>query len=224
MKNRANQKGHKKTIWLVLLAMIAVAAFVFYFGIFQHLGSSQSAQNIKIDGVYLPTPTTITDFKLNATNGNTFTLANLKGRWTMMFFGFTNCGFVCPTTLAAVNKMYRTLQTELPDNKLPQVVMVSVDPDRDTVARMKKYVTSFNPHFIGARAGIKEITLLEKQLHIVAVKIETDGKGKDHYTIDHSAEIILFNPNGQIQAFMSYPHKPEQMVKDYKTILISQPA
>jgi len=216
------KKSCNKTMGLFLITMVVVVGLVLYFGIFQTGNKSQTAQTIKIDGIYLPTPKEINDFTLADTQGNTFTKANLKGHWTLMFFGFTNCALVCPTTMAAVNKMYQALQSELPADKMPKIVMVSVDPDRDTVARMKSYVTSFNPNFLGARAGIKEITALEKQLNIVAVKIQTDGKGKNHYTIDHSAEILVFNPNGQLQAYLSYPHKAEQMVQDYK-LMLSQP-
>jgi protein SCO1/2 len=169
------------------------------------------------EGVYLPQPRTdIMDFKLTDNHGKPFTRDNLKGHWTMMFFGFTNCGLVCPTTLAALRDMYKTLQKTLPADQLPQVVMVSVDPERDTVKRMNDYVTSFDPHFIGARADIDETVQLEKNLHIAAAKIESNG----HYTINHSAEILLFNPLGQLQAFLTYPHHAPQMVKDYQDILV----
>jgi protein SCO1/2 len=139
----------------------------------------------------------------------------------MMFFGFTNCGMVCPTTMASLNSMYRTLQQQIPDKQLPSVVMVSVDPERDTQERMNDYVTTFNKNFIGARAELPEITQLEKELHLVAVKMQA-GTGKNQYTINHSAEIMVFNPEGKLQAFMSYPHDAEQMVVDYKNMLRTQ--
>jgi protein SCO1/2 len=140
----------------------------------------------------------------------------------MMFFGFTNCGMVCPTTMAALNDMYKNLEQELPQDHLPAVVMVSVDPDRDTVARMNEYVTAFNSHFVGARAEMPQIETLQKELHLVAVKMQADGDAKNQYTINHSAEIMLFNPEGKLQAFMSYPHKADQMAKDYKAVLMAQ--
>jgi len=159
------------------------------------------------------------DFHLTDFNGKAFTNENLKGHWTMMFFGFTNCAMVCPTTMSALSGMYKQLQKELPQNQLPQVVMVSVDPDRDTQERMKDYVTSFNSQFKGVRADIAETVALEKQLHIVAAKIEVDGQGNNQYTVNHSAEILLFNPKGQVQAYLSYPHQAEQMAKDYSLIV-----
>jgi protein SCO1 len=210
------QKSHGKMMLMLLLMVMVLVAIVIYFGVIRHQSTKLA---VKIDGVYLVNPMEIRGFQLTDNTKKPFTQDSLKGRWTMMFFGFTNCGYVCPTTMAALNKMYQTLKKELSEDKLPQVVMVTVDPDRDTVSRMNSYVTTFNSKFIGARGEIKALAALEKQLHIAVVKIETDGKGKDHYTIDHSAEVILFNPEGKVQAFMSYPHTPEQMVRDYKLIL-----
>ncbi len=197
----------------MLAASVLVASTLSSVGYAADVGKAVQMQ----EGVYLSQPRTdIINFTLTDNHGKPFTRDNLKGHWTMMFFGFTNCGMVCPTTLAALRDMYHTLQKKLPADQLPQVVMVSVDPARDSVARMNDYVNSFDSHFIGARADITETVKLEKNLHIAAAKIESNG----HYTINHSAEILLFNPLGQLQAFLSYPHHAPQMVKDYQDILL----
>lgn len=219
MVNTIQKKSHLKLLMILLLLLAAIFAAVFYFGIARHQTKTLLAEDVKIDGVFLKTPQTMTDFHLTNNKGQPFTKLDLQGHWTMMFFGFTNCGNICPTTLAALNKMYKKLQHELPDNRLPQVVMVSVDGERDTVSRMDSYVNSFNPHFIGTIGEANEIDSLKKQLHIAAVKMQADGQGKDHYTINHSAEIILINPKAEVQAFMSYPHIAEQMAQDYQLIL-----
>lgn len=211
--------SNSKLIITILLVMSMFVFGVFYFGMIKPYQHTKNIKELKIDGVLLPQAQVINDFHLTDNQGKPFAKDNLKGHWTMMFFGFTNCGMVCPTTMAALNQMYKTLQTQLPDSRLPQVVMVSVDPDRDSVERMNEYVLTFNPHFIGLRAEIEETVALEKQLHIAAAKIEADGEGKNHYTINHTADILLFNPNGQLQAFLSFPHKADQMVKDYKLII-----
>jgi len=174
---------------------------------------------IKIDGLYLTPPQEIVDFQLTDNHHQPFTKQNLQGHWTFLFFGFTDCGMVCPLTMAALRDMQRTLQQELPTNQLPQVVFVSVDPERDTVERLNSYVTSFNPTFKGVRGDEDQTEQLEKQLHIVAAKMQVEGGKKDQYTIDHSAEIMVINPEGKLQAFFSYPHKADQMIKDYKAIL-----
>lgn len=210
--------SHSKMLFIFSVVII-VAAIVIYFGLIPQQKPIQSAANIKIDGVFLPQAKEIIDFQLTDNHGKPFTKENLKGHWTMLFFGFTNCGMVCPTTMAALNKMYLTLEKELPENQLPHVVMISVDPERDSVKRMNEYVTAFNSHFIGARGDMAVTEALEKQLSIAAVKMQAEGTGKNHYSINHSAEILLFNPDAKLQAYLAYPHLPEQMVKDYKLIV-----
>lgn len=210
------QVSHKKTLSIILLIFAAIAVVTIYFGVIQHQQKVRP-QDIKINGAFLVPPKQISDFQLTDTHGKALTKENLKGRWTIMFFGFTNCGLVCPTTLSSLNKMYNALQKELPESKLPQVVFVTVDPERDTPKKLESYMKAFNSNFVGATGDASMLSALEKQLHIVAIKVQTD---QDYY-YDHSAELLLFNPDAQVQAYMSYPHKPEQLVKDYKLILNS---
>lgn len=210
------KKSHTKLLSILLLIVTIITAMVIYFGMIQPM---QASRQIKIDGVILPAAQSINNFKLTDNTGKPFNKESLMDHWTFMFFGFTNCGMVCPTTMSELNKMYLLMQKKLPTNQLPQIVMVSVDPDVDTVVRMNGYVKAFNPNFIGARANINETVKLEKQLHIAAAKIETDQGGQHHYTINHTADILVFNPQGELYAFLSYPHQSEQMVKDYKLII-----
>lgn len=180
-----------------------------------------NAVNLQINGVYLSTPTAINDFHLTDHLGNTFTKANLQGQWTLLFFGFTNCGMVCPTTMAALNGMYKTLQAQLPPNELPKIVFVSIDPERDTVKRLNEFINAYNPSFIGARASIEDTETLMKQFHIVSAKMQADGPGKARYTLDHTAEIFVVNPEAKLQASLAFPAHADQLVNDYKSILIS---
>lgn len=219
MTNVSQQKSHARLI-LILLVMVAIfTSAVMYFGVIKKTTKSHKNQLVKIEGVYLPTAKEISDFNLMANNGKSFTKENMKGHWTMMFFGFTNCGYVCPTTMTELNKMYQVLKKELPEGQMPQVVLVSVDPERDSVSRMNDYVNSFNSQFIGARADLKETEALENQLHISAVKMQAEGQSKDHYMVNHSSEILLFNPEAKIQAYFSFPHKSDLLVRDYKACL-----
>ncbi len=208
---------HKKLLFVLLMTAVVVFAGVFFL-------RPIATKPVAINGVVLPQATPIKPFALTDNQGKPFTEANLNGHWTLLFFGFTNCGMVCPTTLSELSDMYKRLEKELPADQLPQVVLISVDPERDNVARMNEYVHAFNPHFIGARAEIAETVALENQMHIAAAKIEADGKGKNHYTINHSAEILLVNPKGQLLAYFSYPHKGPEMASDYKAILAVNPS
>jgi protein SCO1/2 len=215
----APRKSNALLITLLLLFVVVIGGMVVYFGIMKNM--PVRTKDVKIAGLFLPAPIEVSKFQLAINDGKSFTNENLKGHWTMMFFGFTNCGMVCPTTMGALGNMYKTLQQQLPDNQMPTVIMVSVDPERDTLERMTSYATLFNKHFIGARAELPEVVALEKELHLVAVKMQA-GDGKNQYTINHSAEIIVFNPAGKLQAFMSFPHVADQMVMDYKNMLRTQ--
>lgn len=161
-------KCNKKIIMFLLLMVFVIPAFVLYVSVIQpKMAAHQTAQ---INGVILPSPKEIENFKLTDNLGKPFSKKNLQGHWTMMFFGFTNCGMVCPTTLASLNEMYKTLQKELSDNQLPQVLLISVDPERDSVEKMNEYVTTFNPHFTGARGSMSETVALEKTIAYCSCK------------------------------------------------------
>lgn len=217
----AKNKCAKLAVSFVVILMVAS---IFFYGVVQKQkqGMQQHAMSgttSPIDGILVPQPTAMADFKLMNTAGKSFTKEDLKGKWTFLFFGFTNCASVCPTTLAALNKMYAQLEKEVAKNQLPQIVLVSVDPERDTLDRMNEYLSSFNPHFIGARADLPALEAFERQLHVIAVKMQAKGEGPNHYSVNHTAEILLINPQAQVQAYLSYPHNAEQMAKDYKFIL-----
>ena len=217
----------------LLFLLIAIALLVAAFGIANKMrgvstGSTTPVDNaavlaqlkqLKIDGTVLDTPRVIAPFTLTDMNGQAFTLNNFKHRWSLVFFGFTNCGFVCPTSMAGLNKMYQALAQQLPQDLLPQVVMISVDPRRDTVARMKEYVTSYNPHFIGARAEKPAVDALAHQMSAVYTQTASTDGNPNHYTINHSAEVMLVDPQAQLRAFFSYPHNGPTMAHDYQSII-----
>lgn len=182
-------------------------------------GDVSKQQPLKINGFYLPVETEIQDFKLTDNHGKSFTKKNLLGQWTLVFFGFTNCPMVCPATLGALDEMYQSLKNKLSTDQLPRIVFISVDPKRDTIERLNEYINGFNPCFIGARADINETQALMKQLRIIALRVEANGGGKDRYTINHSSEVLVFNPHGKLQAYLSYPHDAQEMSKDYQLIL-----
>lgn len=215
-------KSHKKIIFCLVLLVAVLSAWFIYISLFDKQPVTYIPKEVKINGVFLAESKPIQDFQLTDHKGRQFSKDNLMGHWTMMFFGFTNCGYVCPTTMSELNKMYNKLKLELPDNKLPQIVLVTVDPERDSMSKMSDYINAFNTDFIGARAELKETEAFERQLHITAVKIQADDKAKDQYMVNHSAEILLFNPKGQVQAYLSFPPKSDQLVKDYKTILVTE--
>jgi protein SCO1/2 len=153
------------------------------------------------------------------TNGVPFSQDNLKKHWTLMFFGFTRCGFVCPTTMAELGKMYRVLETQHA-SPLPHVVMVSIDPERDNLEKLKRYVTAFHPAFEGAR-GTEEMTrAMTHALGVAYAKISTNPNAPaTEDDIEHTGAIMLFNPDGNLAAFFTSPHQAKYLADDYQLLL-----
>ncbi|VVD81070.1 cytochrome c oxidase assembly protein [Pandoraea morbifera] len=156
------------------------------------------------------------DFSLQDPQGKTRTLADYKGRAVVMFFGYTHCPDVCPTTMAELNQVMQKLGPE--DAKRVQVIFVTVDPQRDTPELMGQYVPAFNPAFVGLRpADDAALKALTKSFRVVVNKVE--GSTPTNYTIDHTAGIYVFDPKGQLRLFMRPDESVDAMAKDLKTLL-----
>jgi len=164
----------------------------------------------------LPSPKPVADFNLINHKGEPFTLASLEGHWTFAFFGYTHCPDVCPTSLAMLARVMKKLRETRPDDTLPQGLFVSVDPQRDTPATLATYVPYFDPDFTGVTGDPEQIKILTRQLGILYLK--ADGGGEDDYLIDHSAAIILFDPQGKFHALFNVPHDADNIADDFLRI------
>jgi len=166
----------------------------------------------------LPNPKPLSSFKLTDDQGKTFSNDNLKDRWTLLFFGFSRCGDVCPTTLTQLNKMMGQLQQNLPSKALPQVVMITVDPETDTTSVMHNYVKKFNPNFIGAVPDTQALDSFSKDLGMHYEKVP---QGSNGYVMNHSADLYLINPEGNLVASFAYPRDDASLVQSYENIVKS---
>jgi protein SCO1/2 len=170
-------------------------------------------------GTYLAPSRSIGDFSLIDQRGRTFTSAALRGRWSLMFFGYTNCPDFCPTTLtmlAAMQKRLRTARAPV----LPQVIFVSVDAKRDTPAQLAKYVPYFDPQFIGLTAADQPaIESIAKQLGVgVIIRPAADG----NYTVDHSSAIFVLDPAGRLAAILTGPFTVDAVQGDFERIVTAR--
>lgn len=148
--------------------------------------------------------------------GKPFGPDRLRGRWSILFFGFTHCPDVCPSTLATLAAARRQL-AELPATEQPAVVLVSVDPQRDTVARLAEYVRFFDPSFTGVTGDPAALSTLTRELGVAVIVGEPDESGQ--YTIDHTATLFLVDPQGRLAAIFGTPHTPAGIAQDYRSIL-----
>ncbi|MET0070121.1 MAG: SCO family protein [Candidatus Thiodiazotropha sp.] len=167
----------------------------------------------------LTEPMTLPDFHLTDTKGEPFNKLALKDTWSFLFFGYTYCPDICPTTLALLGEVENLLRkSDLAVNR--QYVFISVDPDRDTPDRLGEYLAFFNPLFIGATGAEREIQTLTKPLGI-RYQRSPEERPMGDYLIDHSATILLTNPDGQLQALISPPHDAAVIAGDLQRIIVS---
>lgn len=167
-------------------------------------------------GTLLPSAKAIADFQLTDQHGKPFTRNNLMGKWSFAFFGYTHCPDVCPTSLSMLAQVMKKLEQNDNLDTKPQVVFVSVDPERDTPELLAQYLPYFNPDFIGVTGDPQQLLLLTRQLGIMYGK--APGDDADDYLVDHSASIILFDPNGNFLALFGMPHDPDLIAQDFVAI------
>jgi protein SCO1 len=139
------------------------------------------------------------DIDLVTQDGQSFTVAALEGKWTLVFLGFTHCPDICPTTLATLRDAYNKLRPDFREEV--QVVLLSADPRRDTQEVLSPYIQHFHQDFTALTGDFLKVKRLAGQLNMAFVKVMQD----EGYTVDHSANIALINPHGHYQGFIKPP-------------------
>lgn len=169
-------------------------------------------------GTVLDHPRPLPAFTLEGTDGYAIDAQHLRGQWTFLFFGFTHCASICPVTMAELAKMTRALSQDA-DVPQPKVIMITLDPQRDSLQRMQEYVHAFDPKFIGARGALAEVQILAHTMGIAYTQVKSRVQARPNdYSIEHSGAIILLNPNGDLIAFFTPPHQADLIVKDYRRL------
>ena len=149
-------------------------------------------------------------FRLTDQNGKTITDADLKGRPFLVFFGFTHCPDVCPTSLFEISEIFDKLGN---DADKVNALFVTVDPERDTPAALKDYLSSFNPHVIGVGGDADALAAVAKAYRVYYKKVPLkDGD----YTMDHTAIVYLMDKNGHFVAPFSLKRRPEEAAADLR--------
>ena len=197
-------------------------------------GCDQAVEKPETEAAFvLPEVVKIEDFKLTHPGLGQYGIDNLKGQWSLFFFGYARCPDICPTELFMMAEMMRKIGDD-PAIKVkpPQVVFVSVDPQQDTPELLQQYASFYHPSFIGVTGEQSVVDRLAKTMGVYYERVyHLNGKVlifdpeegvpeglENSYLINHSASIFLVNPNGELQAIFSAPHKPEVMVRDLAAI------
>jgi len=219
----------------LIIAVAAVAAMSagFWFSSLQRPGDDISAEKRKelaearenfspIQGTILSPARKIVIPELSKDNGKAFTLDDLKGHWSLLFFGYTNCPDICPVTLGVVAQAKKAALAI--NHMFPDVIFVSVDPDRDKVDMLADYVQYFDKDFIGVTGDKAMIKALTLQMSVVYMKVPVDNdtsvnSDDSTYNVDHSSSLLLVNPEGKLVAFFNPPHDPKTILKDFQTVV-----
>jgi len=209
----SKQKRNIKFTVAAILVFIAVIVGAFVNRMLQP--SYLTDEQLRLNGAFvLPKPRIIEPFELIDHNGKSFTLAQLENKWTLMFFGFTHCPDVCPATMSVLKKFDELMQGELEEDDY-QVVLLSVDPARDTPEVLKPYVEYFNPDFTGVTGEFLSLQKLATNLSASFYKVPGGG---ENYQVDHSANIVLINPYGHYHGFYKPQLDPAKIKITFRSI------
>lgn len=156
---------------------------------------------------------TLPAFSLRQSDGTPLVPGELKGHWTLVFLGFTSCPDVCPTTLIELAKAQKQWST-LPDSTRPRVLLISVDPERDTPGRLGDYAHAFHRDTLAATADVPALEQFARSLSLVFAKVPVEGGAEGDYTMDHSAMMAVLDPQGRMTGFVRPPLDPQAIADD----------
>ncbi|MFO7604603.1 MAG: SCO family protein [Gammaproteobacteria bacterium] len=201
----------KHALLLVVVALISISA---------GLWLSQSTSSSKrlppdLEATFLPKGKPLAEFHLSDHEQQPFDLARFHGKWSFLFFGYVNCPDVCPMGLQVMQSVWQQLPPPLREQS--QMVFVSVDPQRDTPALLKSYVEYFHPEFLGVTGELGQIDILTRSIGIL-YGYDDPEPGSTEYAVNHSAQIILIDPDARMRAVFSSPHEAGKISSTFQKI------
>ena len=203
----------QKTVFI----LVALVALILGFAVSRALsGNSAGDQTALIDaGIsLLPQSRKLPDLTMTNQDGQPVPVNGFKDKWTLLFFGYTYCPDICPTTLAQL----RQIKSELPQETLSKlrVVLVSVDPNRDTPQQLKQYLGYFDKDFVGLTGSVPDIQKLANGVSIPFIPADTSKPG---YTVDHSGYLALLGPDGNQRGFIRAPFNNQKLLAQLPGLL-----
>lgn len=209
----AQSRGIRITVAVVLVFILLVVV-----GFVHRIGQPRAmtpAEMLANGTVLLDIPRDLGDFALLDHHGEAFTPERLEGQWTLVFFGFTHCPDICPTTMSFLNQFMQQLKgTEAADTR---VIMVTVDPARDTPEQLAQYVPFFNPEFVGVTGEFLDVHRFATALNTPFRKVpKEDGA----YDVDHGGNVMVINPRGDYHAFFRTPLDMARMKTTYRAMRV----
>ena len=196
----------QKTVF-ILVALVAIVLGLTINKVITTKGQANPAELIDAGIILLPQSRSVPALEMTDQNGQPVTMDQLKGKWSLLFFGYTFCPDVCPTTLAQL----RQVKSELPKEAAErlQMVLVSVDPNRDTPTQLKQYLGYFDTEFRGVTGSLETTQKLANALSIPFIPADTS---KPNYTVDHSGNLALLGPDGKQRGFIRAPFNNQKLI------------
>ncbi len=199
-----------------ILAIAFVVTGITGGAVFMHL-AMQEPRSLPQHATVLRDPVTLPQFSLSDHNGAPFGNESLRGRWSLMFFGFSNCPDICPATLTQL-AIARNRVLHANGGEFPEIILVSVDPQRDSPEVMAAYVANFGEGITGVTGALEEIRKLTATL---GVYFHRTAGGDGHQSVEHSAAVMLINKSGDMSALFGAPHAIDDFVNDVPLIMES---
>lgn len=208
--------GVRNTVIGCVLFMALVLG-LFVNNILRSPGLSDDQLREEYGTVILPKPRAPSPFRLLRDDGSPFTEADLEGSWTLAYFGFTHCPDICPVTLAVLAEVRRQL-AESESYPPFDVALFTVDPERDTPEVLEEFVRYFHPDFVGVTGEHEVLAALAGDVSVAFAKVPSD-QDPDGYVVDHTGNILIFNPRGHYHGYIRLPHTPERVLTAYGTLV-----
>ena len=197
----------QKTV-VLLTAVVALVLGLTVNKVLNGKGQGDSAALLDAGIVLLPQSRELPDVALVGTDGQPFDLSRLDGKWSLLFFGYTFCPDICPTTLAQLRELRGKLPQALQDHLL--MVFVSIDPKRDTPEHIKEYLGFYKAGFIGVGGELAAIQTLANAVSIPFIPADTS---KENYTLAHSGNLVLLGPDGRQRGFIRAPLNTQKLLE-----------
>lgn len=203
-----------QTTVFILVALIALVIGLTVYRVLDSEPQADPTRMLDAGIILLPQSRTVPALSLTNQEGEAVQVDELKGKWTLLFFGYTFCPDICPATLAEL----RQLRNELPEalRERMQPVLVSVDPHRDTPEQLKQYLGFFGAGFIGLTGPLEDIQTLANGVGIPFIPGDTS---RENYTVDHSGNLVLIGPDGRQRGFIRAPLKVQKLKEQLPGLL-----
>ena len=209
------QRPLKFSIMITAVALAAILAGVWLAVIYRENDARVMLLPDRVMTLF-PDPKPLTAFALTNHQDRIFDLASLRGKWSFLFFGFTHCPDICPTTLAILARARDDIAKSAAGAEDIQIVFISVDPNRDTASKLKQYVTHFHATFLGVTGDNAQIGNLAAQLGAAYQVAITPGL--ENYPVYHSTALFLVDPRARSHAVFTPPHDAEAISKRFKVL------